>query len=43
MWDAREERDAVERERRTAIYEIKELAAIAVVGELLACYLLREG
>ena len=40
---AREDRAAVERERRMAIYEIKELAAIAVNGELLTCYRLWEG
>lgn len=37
VWDPREERDAVERERRLALYGIRELPAIVVDGELLAC------
>lgn len=37
VWDAHEERDAVEREKRMALYGIKELPAIVVDGELLAC------
>lgn len=37
VWDPREERDAAERDQRMALYGIKELPAIAVAGELLAC------
>lgn len=37
VWDAHEERDAVEREKRMVLYGIKELPAIVVDGELLAC------
>ena len=37
VWDGRDERDAAEREKRRAFYGIKELPAIVVDGELLAC------
>ncbi len=37
VWDPREEHDAAEREKRLTVYGIKQLPAIAIDGELLAC------
>lgn len=37
VWDPRDEREALERDRKLALYGIKELPAIVVDGELLTC------
>lgn len=37
VWDPRDERDAMERDKRLTLYGIKDLPAIVVDGELLTC------
>lgn len=37
VWDGADERNAAERAKRIALYGIKDLPAIVIDGELLAC------